>query len=195
MPWRSPNAPRRGSTYRAEANPSTSPPSDGRLSRGKAKTRPSPAQIWSRKPKFAVYGSRSCAELAILHHLRNEGWHGVWVNSFGPRELRSEWFPAPAVKTLAETGAPAWAVEAFDRLRAANGGTLGGFFDVFAWREPGEVRFDEVKVGPDRIKATQIRFLEVALRFHRPADFMSSRSPGRRCVASQGGDRRTPGRL
>jgi hypothetical protein len=28
-----------------------------------------------------------------VHHLRNEGWHGVWVNSFGPRELRSEWFP------------------------------------------------------------------------------------------------------
>jgi hypothetical protein len=35
-----------------------------------------------------------------------------------------------------------------------------------------QVRFCEAKVGPDRIKATQIRFLEVALRFHRPADFM-----------------------
>jgi hypothetical protein len=133
---------------------------------------PSLAKIWSRKPKFAVNGSRSCAELAIVHHLRNEGWHGVWVNSFGPRELRSEWFPAPAAKTLAETGAPDWAVEAFERLRAANGGTLGGFFDVFAWREPGQVRFCEAKVGPDRIKATQIRFLEVALRFYSPADFM-----------------------
>jgi hypothetical protein len=107
-----------------------------------------------------------------VHHLRDDGWRGVWVNSFGPRELRSEWYPAPAVKTLAETGAPDWAVDAFERLRAANGGTLGGFFDVFAWREPGQVRFCEAKVGPDRIKATQIRFLEVALRFHRPADFM-----------------------
>jgi hypothetical protein len=104
--------------------------------------------------------------------LRDEGWRGVWVNSFGPRELRSEWFPAPAARTLAETSAPAWAAEAFERLRAANGGTLGGFFDVFAWREPGQVRFCEAKVGPDRVKATQIRFLEMALRFHRPADFM-----------------------
>jgi hypothetical protein len=90
---------------------------------------PSLAKIWSRKPKFAVNGSRSCAELAIVHHLRDQGWHGV-------RELHSEWFPAPAAKMLAETGAPSWAVEAFDRLRAANGGSLGGFFDVFAWREP-----------------------------------------------------------
>jgi hypothetical protein len=31
------------------------------------------------------------------------------VNAFRS-ELRTEWFPAPAVKTLAETGAPAWAV-------------------------------------------------------------------------------------
>jgi len=30
------------------------------------------------------------------------------------------------------TGAPTWAVEAFSRLRTANGGTLGGFFDLFA---------------------------------------------------------------
>ena len=130
------------------------------------------AKIWSRKPKFAVNASRSCAELAIVYHLRNGGWHGVWVNSFGPRELRSEWFPAPAARTLAETGAPAWAVEAFDRLRAANGGSLGGFFDVFAWREPGEVRFYEAKVGPDRIKPTQLRFAELALRFHRSERFM-----------------------
>ena len=107
-----------------------------------------------------------------MHYLGRQGWRGVWVNSFGPRELRSEWCPAPAVRTLAETGAPDWAVEAFDRLMAANGGTLRGFFDVFAWRQPGQVRFCEAKVGPDRIKPTQIRFLDVALRFHRPADFM-----------------------
>ena len=55
-----------------------------------------------------------------MHYLGRQGWRGVWVNSFGPRELRPEWFPAPAVKTLAETGAPDWAVEAFERLRAAN---------------------------------------------------------------------------
>ena len=74
-------------------------------------------------------------------------------------ELRTEWFPAPAGKTLAETGAPAWAVEAFERLRAVNGGTLGGFFDVYAWREPGQVRFCEAKVGPDRIRPLKSDFL------------------------------------
>jgi hypothetical protein len=132
---------------------------------------PTLERTWARKPKFAVNGSRSCAELAIVHHLRSNGWHGIWVNSYR-RELRSEWFPAPAAKTLAQTGAPAWAVEVFDRLRTANGGSLGGFFDVFAWREPGQVRFCEAKIGPDRIKPTQLRFIELALRFHLSEQFM-----------------------
>ena len=126
---------------------------------------------WRRKPKFSVNGSRSCAELAIVHHLRAGGWDGVWVNAFRG-ELRTQWFPAPAARRLAEVGAPVWAVEIFDCLRAANGGTLSGFFDVFAWREPGGAAFFEVKVGPDRIKPTQLRFVEIALRFRRLEDFM-----------------------
>ena len=70
-----------------EKNPLTLPPSGGRLRRGEAKTR----RAWRRsgprlscdcfprydpsfdflfrKPKFAVNGNRSCAELAIVHHL------------------------------------------------------------------------------------------------------------------------------
>jgi len=128
-------------------------------------------RTWSRKPKFTVDGRRSCAELAVVDHLRRDGWDGVWVSAFG-NSLRAEWFPAPAFRTLAEAGAPAWAVEIFERLRAANGGKLGGFFDVFAWREPDEVRFLEIKVANDQIRPTQRRFVETALRFHRPEHFM-----------------------
>ena len=71
-----------------------------------------------------------------MHHLRAGGWDGVRVNAFRG-ELRTQWFPVPAARRLAEVGAPGWAVEIFDCLRAVNGGTLSGFFDVFAWREPG----------------------------------------------------------
>jgi len=148
---------------------------------------------WARKPKFAVNGGRSCAELAIVHRLRAGGWGGVWVNAFRS-ELRTQWFPAPAARQLAEAGAPGWAAEAFGRLRAANGGTLSGFFDVFAWREPGQALFVEAKVGPDRIKATQLRFMEIALHFHRLDDFMiveipesfPHRTPARQTVTTAG---------
>lgn len=106
------------------------------LERWEGEDPPGLAVPWGRKPKFSVNGSRSCAELAIVHHLQAGGWNGVWVNAFGG-ELRTQWFPAPAARQLAEVGAPEWAVETFGLLRAANGGTLSGFFDVFAWREPG----------------------------------------------------------
>lgn len=106
-------------------------PSGGRWSGGKAtRTPPELQKIWSRKPKFAVRGSRSCAELAIVDHLRRDVWDDVWVSAFG-RMPRRDWFPAAAFKTLAEAGAPTWAAEIFDRLRAANGGKLDAFFDVF----------------------------------------------------------------
>ena len=138
---------------------------------------PGLAVPWGRKPKFSVNGSRSCAELAIVHHLRAGGWDGVWVNAFRG-ELRTQWFPAPAAWRLAEVGAPGWAVEIFDCLRVANGGTLSGFFDVFAWREPGRAAFFEAKVGPDRIKPTQLRFVEIAPRFRSLDDFMIGRVCG-----------------
>ena len=37
---------------------------------------PTLERTWARKPRFAVNGSRSCAELAIVHHLsRRLAWH------------------------------------------------------------------------------------------------------------------------
>ena len=132
-------------------------------------------QTW-RKPKFSVNGSRSCAELAVLHHLRGEGWDGVRVYPFNPPRLLTEWPwpppPGPRVTTITQTGAPEWAVKIFDRLRAENSGKLNGFFDVFAWREPGEIRFDEVKVVTgDQITDSQREFVERALRLHRLEQF------------------------
>jgi hypothetical protein len=164
------------------------------LERWEGEDPPGLALTWGRKPRFSVNESRSCAELAIVHHLQAGGWDGVWVNAFGG-ELRTQWFPAPAARQLAEISAPGWAVDAFDRLRAANGGTLSGFFDVFAWREPGQAVFVEAKVGPDRIRPTQLRFAEIALRFHRLDDFMIveiAGHPPRRTPARQPGTTAAP---
>jgi hypothetical protein len=139
---------------------------------------PDLGRSWAIKPKFAVNGKRSCAELAIVHQLRDKGWHGFWVCAYGTRELRSEWFPAPAVKAIAQTGAPLWAVEIFDRLRMANGGKLDGFFDVFAWREPGEVRFDEAKTSGDSPRPSQRKFVKLALDLgHRLEQFTIIKVP------------------
>ena len=57
--------------------------------------------------------------------------------------------PGPGFRALGPVGAQPWAAAVFEELRSANGGKLTGFFDVFAWREPGQIGFFEAKVGPD----------------------------------------------
>ena len=139
---------------------------------------PELGRSWAIKPKFVVNGNRSCAELAIVHHLCDDGWQGVWVSAFNPQRLFFEWPPGTGVETIAQTGAPMWAVEVFDRLRAANRGKLDGFFDVFAWREPGEVRFDEVKGRGDSPRESQRKFVKLALDLgHRPEQFTIIKVP------------------
>jgi hypothetical protein len=129
---------------------------------------------WSIKGKFSVNGSRSCAELAVLRHLRGSGWDGRWVSAWGDGRLFSDWPPGPGVKSIIQAGAPRWAAEIFERLLDANRRSFGGFFDVFVWREPGEARFYEVKVGKkDDINLNQCKFVERALGLgHRLEDFM-----------------------
>lgn len=116
---------------------------------------------WSIKPGYLVDGRRSCAELAALARLRDDGWDGVWVSAY-QSFFRREWFPADSFKTIADAGAPADVAAVFERLREANGGKLGGFWDVFAWRD-GKVRFVEVKIPPDYLKPNQRRFMDMAL--------------------------------
>ena len=71
-----------------------------------------------------------------------------------------------------------WAIEVFDRLRAVNGGRLDGFFDVFAWREPGEVRFDEAKTSGNSPRPSQRGFVKLALDLgHRLEQFTIIKVP------------------
>jgi hypothetical protein len=160
---------------------------------------PEPAglpQIWARKPTVAIGGRPVCAELAVVSELALAGWQGVWVSAFG-NFLRREWFPAPAFRTVAAAGAPAWAAEIFDAVKDANGGTLAGFFDVFAWRKPGEVLFCEVKVGPDRIQASQRRFLGNALRLRPLSEFLiiEMPQPARTSPAARPPSKAAPGQV
>jgi hypothetical protein len=129
------------------------------------------------KPKFSVNGHRSCAELAVIEDLRRDGWYGS-----GSLPSRATGCGLNGFRLLVSgrwlSGAPVWAVEIFERLRAANDGKLSGFCDVFAWREPDKVRFLEVKVAKDRIQPSQREFVERALRFHDRSQFMVIEVPG-----------------
>jgi hypothetical protein len=60
---------------------------------------PSLGKIWARKPKFAVNGNRSCAELAIVHHLRDDGI--VPLDTSGRTSFRCLWVRRGRLATCA----------------------------------------------------------------------------------------------
>ena len=59
------------------------------LERWDGEDEPGLAAPWVRKPKFSVNGCRSCAELAIVHHLQADGWEGVWVKCLPRRAAQA----------------------------------------------------------------------------------------------------------
>jgi len=107
------------------------------------------------KALIDVSGEPLFAELAILRAFKSDGWSGVWVDTFGNR-FRTIWegcgVDLPPEKKLF-----------LDRLNLASN-TRNGCWDVFCWRND-EVVFAEAKcLDNDRIRSTQVRWLEAVLR-------------------------------
>lgn len=93
------------------------------------------------------------AEIAILRLLQYEGWDGVWVDTFQKkyRKSNTEFVEIdPKKEELLN--------QISDKANSNN-----GCFDVFAWKN-GEYRFVESKKkSKDRIRETQLIWLESAL--------------------------------
>ena len=100
-----------------------------------------------------VRGEPVFAEIAILRLLQYEGWDGVWVDTFQKkyRKSNTEFVEIdPKKEELLN--------QISDKANSNN-----GCFDVFAWKN-GEYRFVESKKkSKDRIRETQLIWLESAL--------------------------------
>jgi hypothetical protein len=122
-----------------------------------------PKPPWStlvpNKPLFNVGGQPMWPEFIVLRQLEADGWQGVWVNNWKRAYWRNpgEVAPVPpAIITL--TG----------RI-AERTGRAGGAWDLCAWRGP-ELRFVELKqMHRDRLRATQLRWMECAIEEGVPA--------------------------
>ena len=171
VPWRLPSFRRRRWCCLRQASWFISGPRNGHLSGGTEKTRlawrcpgpGSPGSPWTGAVRVRSW--RSCITCRPAAGTGSGSMpSAASCAPSGSRPRLPGGSPRPA-----RPGGPR---RSSSRLRAANGGTLSGFFDVFAWREPGRAAFVEAKVGPDRIKPTQLRFAEIALRFRPLEEFM-----------------------
>lgn len=76
-------------------------------------------------------------ELAILRYLERDQWKGVWVDvlhSHGNKDVL--WSGMPPVGIAPHL--PPKVLAKFKAIKEKNGGTLLGFFDVFAWKGDGD---------------------------------------------------------
>ncbi len=120
------------------------------------------------KPLIDVDGAPMFAELAVLTRLVADGWDVRWIEpapAGAEPYLLTEWLDAPLTEQVT-VPIPVPAIRA--RLRAVSSvnkpAGYGGCWDLLAWR--GEERlFVEVKLaGKDRLRPTQLGWLDAALR-------------------------------
>jgi hypothetical protein len=119
---------------------------------------------WSSPPIRDTYGGKTVvnlhgeelfAELAILYLVENDGFEGVWVDTYRNRFLHS----------MAQEGCtlPAWVEARYEEIAAANG-SKSGCWDVLAWRGDSVLFVECKRKGKDRIQPTQERWLAAAFQ-------------------------------
>lgn len=97
-------------------------------------------------------------ELAILKYLHKDGWNGVWTDNY----CKCFWSEMPYVDTK-PAKLPPHARQLYDMILIKNGGKTSGFFDVFAWKADDDYMFLEYKGKGDRLRDSQLRWIELAL--------------------------------
>jgi hypothetical protein len=119
---------------------------------------------WTGTPITDTYGGKDVlnfnaepvfAELAILGKLQEGGWDGVWVDTY-----RRKFRPAMPPSCC---GVPPHAQELYDRICRANGGKVGGWFDVFAWKGQDFLFVESKRRSKDSIRESQKAWIEAAL--------------------------------
>lgn len=120
---------------------------------------------YGNKPILDVDGEPMFAELAILRIFQRDGWDGVWVDTFS-RKYRTAWGEDGGVKLSG------------DRLRLLKtihqrAGSASGCFDVFCWKGERVLFAESKRRSKDRIRETQLRWLEAALQARlEPSSFL-----------------------
>jgi hypothetical protein len=122
-----------------------------------------PVETYGRKTVLDFEGRPAFAELAILWTLQNDGWQGVWVDSFR-RKFRTGYWNSPPQKSLPQK--PSYMSDETWNLAK----TRSGVWDVFCWQDDRVLFCESKKGGRDRIRATQLLFAESALNIGLPLD-------------------------
>jgi hypothetical protein len=117
-----------------------------------------PVPDYGGKTLLSLGGRPLFADIVVLKLLENEGWHGVWVDSFSGKYRIHMLGSRDPVKLPKKQTYFLWKIGV--KAKAVR---RGGCFDVFAWRGSRH-RFVELKRhGKDRIRKSQKEWIAAAI--------------------------------
>lgn len=120
------------------------------------------------KPLIDFDGHPVFAELCLYKLMRLSDWQARWIEIYGsptkaPR-LLTTWDDDRLTVQQHRPITDPWVASLLQRIAAANVGTYAGCWDVVGWYQ-GQLVFAELKRRKqDRIRATQLGWLEAALQ-------------------------------
>lgn len=117
-------------------------------------------KTYTTKPLVMSFDRPMFGELAIVRCLEDDGWAGVWVDTFHGSELF--WRDMPHESSAVDLSGDPAMLDIYRQIVAEHG-KRGGFFDVFARRDS-EFLFIEYKGKGDRPNANEISWIAAALR-------------------------------
>jgi hypothetical protein len=120
-------------------------------------------KTYGKKAILDFHGRPAFAELVILWTLQNEGWQGVWVDSFR-RAFRTGYWNSSPEKFLPQK--PSSISEEIWNLAKIR----SGVWDVFCWQDDRALLCESKKAGRDRIRPSQRLFAKSALNVGLPLD-------------------------
>ncbi len=110
-----------------------------------------------RKTVIDDEGKTSFAEFAILRIFQNDSWEGVWVDTFS-KKYRTDWINKNGVELPSEK-------EMLLNKIYKNLGSKKGCWDIFCWKDEKNLFIESKQQSKDKIRETQVKFLECALNF------------------------------
>ena len=120
--------------------------------------------VWSGEPLTDTYGGKlvleldgkpAFAELVILRLLQQDGWSGVWVDTY-QHKYRTEYWPKNNVAL------PSAQQQLLQSIYQQAGSTKG-CFDVLCWRGQEHLFAESKRHRHDKIRDTQRQWLQAAL--------------------------------
>lgn len=115
---------------------------------------------YGNKPVLSFNGKPAFAELVILRVLQEDGWSGVWVDTYR-NKYRTAYWPKNQVELPPEQQQLLYRIH-------VEAGSNKGCWDVFCWKGQLNLFAESKRQGHDSVRDTQRRWLEAAVKCSLP---------------------------